>query len=301
MTPQTTRSHSLEAAPAGVERDADLSRLHTLGLACRAWAFGEAASPEHLVEMIAWAEGEGKPWRLIGGGSNILFAKERVDALIVRLGRQFSRAEVDAERSVVVCGARANWPSAIKAARDAGFGGLEYGLCIPGTIGGALAGNAGAAGRAVCEDAVRVFAMNKRGEPKTFHAGEFAFSYRHSELAEWLILGAELRVAPTPAEVVDRRMADMRDMRHAQPKNVHSSGCFFRNPPGGHAGRLIDECGLKGSAVGPAAVSEIHANFLVNQGGATPAELLELMERTRRAVERRTGVLLEPEVRVVDY
>jgi UDP-N-acetylmuramate dehydrogenase len=286
--------------PEGVERNADLSGKHSLGLQCRAWALGEAESPEHLARLIAWAENENKRWRVIGGGTNIFFANDQVDAVVIRLGRAFLGASIDVERGVLRCGASTTWRPLIMMARAEGFGGLEYGWRIPGTIGGALAGNAGAAGRAICEDVIRVRAMSARGEIREFLQKEIQYEYRRSSLGEWIILNAELRLEPATYEEIDEKLAKMDLMRETQPRGIRSAGCFFRNPaPDAPAGRLIDECGLKGANEGQAAVSDVHANFLVNRGGATPAEMLKLMHRVRSSVMERAGLWLQPEVRMI--
>jgi UDP-N-acetylmuramate dehydrogenase len=276
-------------APEGVERNARLESRHSMGLDCQAWALAEANSPAHLAEVIAWAESNNKRWRVLGSGTNVLFTSDRVDALIVKLGK----------RGVARCGAATTWVPLIRAAREAGFGGLEYGWRIPGTIGGALAGNAGAAGRAICEDLVRVRVMNQRGELRELEQKDINYGYRRSSLGECMVLEAELRLKPALVEEIDERLEQMNVMREAQPRGTRSSGCFFRNPDQGPAGKLIDQCGLKGASEGGAAVSDIHANFFINRGGARPDDMLRLMRRVRSGVMDKTGVWLNPEVRMI--
>lgn len=288
------------APPAGVAFDVALDRYHTMGLACRAWAFAEATSREHLADLVRWARSCGKAWRVLGGGSNVLFVRDVVDLLVIRLGRGLGAIDVEVERGVVRCGAAALWRPLIKAARDLGFGGLEYGWCIPGTIGGALAGNAGAAGRAVCEDVVRVRALDPATlEEVVIPSTAISYGYRRSSLRDVIVLEAELGLEVTPPDIIDRRLEEMRAMRKAQPVGVKSSGCVFKNPDGCSAGRLIDELGLKGLAVGDAVVSGVHGNFLVNRGHARPGEMLALIDEVRRRVAAGRGIELEVEVRLV--
>jgi UDP-N-acetylmuramate dehydrogenase len=293
-----TPPEGISAAPEGVRFDVALERYHTLALAARVWAFAEAESVGQLTGLIDWARASDKPWRILGGGTNVMPARDFLDMLIIRLGRRFADIEVDGGRGVVTCGAAAMWRPVIKAARDAGFGGLEYGWCIPGTIGGALAGNAGAAGRAVCEDVVRVHILDPETlSARTIDGGDVDYSYRNSSLRNAIILGADLRVVAMPADVIDERLGRMRAMRESQPSGVKSSGCIFRNPECGSAGRVIDELGLKGFAVGDAAVSEVHGNFLINTGRATPRDMLALITEVQRRVADDRGIALEPEVR----
>jgi UDP-N-acetylmuramate dehydrogenase len=285
--------------PEGVSIFESLAGHHTLGLDCTAWAFATATDMAHLGRLVQWAYQNEKRTVLIGGGSNLTFGKDHLDALVVRLGQGFRELQVHGPRGVVRVGAAIPWRRLIKACRDAGFGGLEYGWCIPGTMGGALAGNAGAAGRAVCEDVVRVRVLNRDGDIAWMTSGDFQYSYRTSTLRQFVILEAELNIEVAAPDVIDAKLEEMKAMRKTQPVGVASSGCVFKNPVGKHAGRIIDECGLKGKRIGKMSVSTDHANFMVNEGGAAPSEFLALIDEVRDHVYMETGILLEPEVRII--
>jgi UDP-N-acetylmuramate dehydrogenase len=269
-----------------------------MGLNCRAWAIAEAADIPHLLALRAYAQRHGRRMVLLGSGSNVVFASEHVDVMLVRLGSTFRGTEVCTRSATVRVGAGTYWRTVIRAAREANFGGLEYGWCIPGTMGGALAGNAGAAGRDCCNDVVSATVMTPDGSVRLLRQGDFSHSYRRSELHRYTILEAELKLEPSTPERVDELVEQMRAMRKSQPK-VASSGCVFKNPAGTSAGRIIDECGLKGRRVGGLEVSPVHANFIVNVGGGSPEDFFQLVEEVRGVVRERTGHELEMEVRVI--
>jgi UDP-N-acetylmuramate dehydrogenase len=257
-----------------------------------------AETPEALARVVAALRESGSRWMMLGGGSNTLFADEGYEGAVVRLGRGFRRIELESP-TVVRAGAAATLSFILKFARRAGLSGIEFGVGIPGNLGGALAGNAGAGGEDICSIAESVDALDDAGEIVRLHRGDFDFGYRWSSLRDRVILGARLRLMLAPGGAIDARIEAHRAKRREQPLKESSSGCMFENPPGDAAGRLIDRCGLKGLRVGGIEVSPIHANFMTNTGGGTTSDVLRLMELVRTQVLQQTGVDLESEVRVV--
>jgi len=288
------------AVPACVERDAPLRTLHTMGLEGTAWGLAEPSDVAELAEVLHYARGEGVEPVMLGAGSNIVFRSERANLLLVRLGKAFGEVTVDASRRTVTTGAAAHWRTVIKAGHAVSLGGLEYGWCIPGTMGGALAGNAGAAKRDVCDDVETVDVLGEDGRVCTLGHGDFSHRYRKSSLMGQVVVAATLRLEPVSKDELPARLEGMRAMRKSQPVGVASSGCVFKNPTGPlGAGAIIDRCGLKGMRLGGMEVSPVHGNFFVNTGGATPEDFHALVAEVQRLVLEIAGVALEVEVRVI--
>jgi UDP-N-acetylmuramate dehydrogenase len=236
---------------------------------------------------------------MLGGGSNTLFTDAGFRGAVVRLTGEFRSIESGPEPETIRAGAGAVLGAVMKFAQRHNLAGLEFGVGIPGCLGGALAGNAGAGGEDICSLADSVDVLDDKGAIVRLKRGEFSYGYRDSELRARVILGAVLHLCPdTPANIkarIDRHLSK----RWEQPVGERSSGCMFKNPPGDFAGRLIDAAGLKGVRVGGVRVSEKHANFMVNDGSAQSAEIERLMGLVRDTVRERTGIDLEPEVRIM--
>jgi UDP-N-acetylenolpyruvoylglucosamine reductase len=291
------------SAPEGVERDYPLSRLTTVRAGGAADFFARPESEERVIELLAWAKGEGLPVGVVGSGSNLLVADDGFRGLVMKLAGSLTRVERDGDR--IVCGGGARLPSA--AAKAAGWGlmGLEFGVNIPGTVGGAVRMNANAYGGELGRVLERVTVCTPSG-PEERRPEDLGFRYRGSNLAghEVVALAAFGLAEANPAEV-KATMADMRRRRkEAQPSGIKTFGSTFMNPDdpraeGRSAGQLLDAAGCRGLQVGAARLSPKHANFVENTGGATTADILEVMAEARRQVHERFGVTLEPEVQVL--
>jgi len=236
---------------------------------------------------------------LLGGGSNMLVGDGGIRGVVVKLGRGFRRVEWHAD------GARAGAAVQLgRLARDSvarGLAGLEHAEGIPGTVGGALYMNAGAYGGEVAGIADAVEGLDGVGNPRTLGREALPFSYRRAHLPPGFVVTAvAFKLRPDDVEAVRARFEDARARRLAsQPQGQPSAGSIFKNPLGDHAGRLIEVAGLKGWRVGGARFSDRHANFIVNDGRARAADVQALMAIAQRAVWERSGVWLEPEVRLV--
>jgi UDP-N-acetylmuramate dehydrogenase len=277
-------------------RDVPFARLTTLGVGglCR-WLF-EPATEAQAQTFVRACAAEGLPWRILGGGSNLVVLGDVAEP-VVRL-----RLAPELRRGGTALAAPASYGHIrlSQEAADMGLSGLEYAAGIPGSVGGALHMNAGAYGRELVDVLARYRFLTPDGElvDKAPEPGEF--SYRWSVLgAGRLALGLTVRLAEGDPERIRAQVEDYRRRRGtSQPLGRRNAGCIFKNPPGQSAGRLIDQAGLKGLRVGDAEVSTEHGNFLVNRGGATPAQFAELMARVREAVRAGSGVDLEPEVEI---
>jgi UDP-N-acetylenolpyruvoylglucosamine reductase len=288
------------AAPAGVEADYPLARLTTIRTGGPADFFARPDSSERLSELLAWAAQGAIEVGVVGSGSNLLVADAGFRGLVVKLDGSLAAIEQDGRR--LLCGGGARLPQAAARAARAGLSGLEFGVNIPGTVGGAVKMNANAYGGDLARvlDWVEVTTPNgtERRRPEAL-----GFRYRRSNLgSREIVARAAFALSPAEPDSVKATLAEMRASRKAaQPSGIKTFGSTFKNPEdsraeGRSAGVLLDEAGCRGLAVGGARFSEKHANFVENMGDATTADVVALMAEGRRRVRERFGVELEPEV-----
>ncbi|MGQ9865416.1 MAG: UDP-N-acetylmuramate dehydrogenase [Pseudanabaenaceae cyanobacterium] len=264
--------------------------------------FATPRTPEELVAVLDWGYSQNLPLTVLGAGSNLLVGDRGVRGLVICL-RHLQGAQIDAEQGRVIAAAgepvaRLAWQAA-----KAGLAGFEWAVGIPGTVGGLVAMNAGAQGGCAADCVISVEAIAPNGIQHTLLASALAYRYRHSRLQESgdLVVSATLQLQPgcDPAVVNQRTEAYLQKRRSTQPYHLPSCGSVFRNPPQGYAGQLIEAIGLKGYTLGRAQVAELHANFILNLGGATAEEIRDLIRHVRDRVQERTGVLLAPEVKML--
>ncbi len=291
------------SVPDGVERDYPLSRLTTVRAGGSADYFARPESEQWVVELLSWAETEDLPIGVVGSGSNLLVSDDGFRGLVMKLNGELTR--IERAETEVICGGGARLPSA--AAKSAGWGltGLEFGVNIPGTVGGAVRMNANAYGGELGRVLERVVVCTPSGSEER-RPDELGFRYRGSDLGDREVVALAtfaLREA-NPADV-KATMADMRRRRkEAQPSGIKTFGSTFMNPDdpraeGRSAGQLLDAAGCRGLQVGAARLSPKHANFVENTGGATTSDILQVMAEARRQVHGRFGVTLEPEVQIL--
>ena len=276
--------------------EAPLAQLTTWRVGGPAELLAVPADREDLRLALGWAARSDVPWRILGNGSNLLVRDAGVAGLVLRVRRALD--DVRVEGSAIVAGAGTMFPYVANLGATAGLAGIEFGAGIPGTIGGAIVMNAGwhehEIGRCVRE----VEWLDATGAPRRSPRDECGFGYRRSAFrsAGRIVLGATLDLrADDPAAIRGRLDAFAASRKEHQPTEWPSCGSVFLKPPGDFAGRLIDQAGLKGLRVGDVEVSPRHANFFVNRGAATAADVLTLVERVETEVERRFGVRLERE------
>jgi UDP-N-acetylmuramate dehydrogenase len=252
-----------------------------------------------LAQVVAAAAAHGHPCTLLGAGSNLLVGDGGIAGVVVKLGPGFRRIEWQAEG--VLAGAAVQLGKLARAAVARGLGGLEHAEGIPGTVGGAVFMNAGAYGGDVSGAIESVDGVDADGVVRTLSAAALAFGYRRTELPPgFIVTSVRFGLTPGEPETLAQRLREIRDRRVAsQPHGSANAGSIFKNPAGDHAGRLIEAAGLKGRRVGRARISERHANFIVNEGGAAAADVQALMAEAQRAVWEWNGVWLEPEIRLV--
>jgi UDP-N-acetylmuramate dehydrogenase len=258
-------------------------------------------SEHELSHVLRTAAPYGVRVTLLGGGSNVLVGDGGMRGIVVKLGRGFAAVAWRAGGAGVRAGAAVQLGRLARAAVERGLAGLEYAEGIPGTVGGALFMNAGAYGGDIAAAVDAVEGLEADGAARTIEAAALAFRYRRAELPRGFVVTAvRFRLRPEAPGAVAARMAEARTHRlAAQPHGSANAGSIFKNPNGDHAGRLIEAVGLKGVRAGRARISERHANFIVNEGGARAVDVKTLMDQAQRAVWERSGVWLEPEVQLV--
>jgi len=280
-----------------MDEHVSLSRFTTIGTGGPARRLARPESVAELQDALARAAAEGLPVEAIGLGSNVLAHDDGVEALVVKLAGEL--ASVRIEGDVLVAGGGAANAVCLHRARAAGLGGFEFASAIPGTTGGGVRMNAGAYAREFRDVLVEAIVVGAAGV-RTVTARDLDLSYRHSNLgAGEVVAEVRLRLEPSSPEAVKSLTADLLGRRKAtQPTNKRTFGSVFKNPEGSPgAGRMIEECGLKGFAIGGALISPRHANFIENAGGATTQDCLDLMAEARRRVFEQFGHALEHEVR----
>jgi UDP-N-acetylmuramate--alanine ligase len=281
-----------------LRREESLAPKTTMRVGGAARVYVEPASVADLQVVWNTAQACRVPVLLLGRGSNLIVPDEGVDAVVVSLAHPAWATFEPRPGGRVWAGAGLRLKNLCGLALTAGLTGFEFLEGIPGSVGGALRMNAGAMGGWMFDVVEEVQLLTSAGEVRTMRRDEMHVAYRHcAELHDAVALGALLRpAAAADAAAIGRQIDTYRRKRQESQPREPSAGCIFKNPPGNSAGRLIDQAGLKGARVGEAEVSPVHANFIVNCGHATAADVLALVRRVRNEVKARTGVELEPEV-----
>jgi UDP-N-acetylenolpyruvoylglucosamine reductase len=294
------------ATPSIVQRDFPLARLATVRTGGPAEYFARAGSETELLELLVWAHAMGALVAVVGSGSNLLIADKGVPGLVVKLNGELARIEIEGER--VVCGGGARLPAVAARTAQAGLSGIEFGVNIPGTVGGAVRMNANAYDGQLEQalewvEVVTATGVERR-EPR-----DLGFGYRRSNLdAGEVVACVSFALTSADPKTVKATLAQLRARRHeAQPQGIQTFGSTFKNPEvgagpdgmGRTAGMLLSEAGCNGLTVGGARFAPKHANFIENTGEATTADVVALMAEGRHRVLERFGVALEPEVQTL--
>lgn len=256
--------------------------------------------PEQLSQVLKAAVKLGVQPRILGAGTNVLAPDEGVDGLVICLKDAMDGMERLDETAIRVMGGVTMTRAAVYAA-NLGLSGLEFSHGIPGTVGGGVYMNAGAYGGEICQVCTQVAVMDMEGNLRVLSREEMGFSYRHSRLEEepGIVVWADFALTKAPEGEIKAKMQELMGKRKAsQPLEYPSAGSAFKRPVGGYAAALIDQAGLKGFQIGGAAVSEKHAGFVVNLGGATAKDVRRLLDEVSAKVYDDSGIRLEPEVRI---
>jgi UDP-N-acetylmuramate dehydrogenase len=279
------------------QRDAPLAKRTSIRVGGPADLLVQPASTEDVVRLLRIAAERGVPTFALGGGANLLVADRGVRGVTIRVPQDLGEETVAGDQLVVSAGAPAS--RLIARAQKLGLVGAEFSAGIPGTLGGMVAMNAGTRAGEMKDVVTRVELATAAGA-RWLDAALLRFGYRHAELPEDAVvtrLEVRLRAGDVAASLAAMK-ADVDRRRATQPYTQPTFGSTFRNPPGDHAGRLIEAAGLKGHRIGGAIWSPVHANFVVNTGGATARDVLALVNLARARVLERFGITLQPEVRL---
>lgn len=289
--------------PAGVQNDFPLARLTTVRTGGNADFFARPGSEGELLAVLAWASDQGLTLGVIGSGSNLLVADAGFRGLALKLDREL--ATIEREGEGMVCGGGARFPSASAKAASWGLAGIEFGVNIPGTAGGAVRMNANAYGGRLAEVLAWVDVFTAAGRERR-GPDSLGFAYRSSNLSpNEVVSRVAFDLRPDDPAAIRARLNEMRGKRReAQPSGIKTFGSTFKNPEdpraeGRSAGQLLEAAGCRGLAHGEARFAEKHANFVENTGHATTADVLALMAAGRHRVHEQTGVVLEPEVQIL--
>ncbi len=278
-----------------------MTRRTTFGIGGPALLLRPRSRAELQAAMTLCREAGEEPF-ILGRGSNLLVSDSGIARPVIRLDGDFTA--ITREGNTLRCGAGASLIAVCRAAAENSLSGIEWGYGIPGSLGGGVYMNAGAYGGELRDVLTEVTFLDEAGEYRTLPAAELSLSYRHSIFEDrpgTVIAGAVLTLTPGDPAAIRAAMEDyMSRRREKQPLEYGSAGSTFKRPVGNYASALVDQCGLKGLSVGGAEVSRKHAGFIINRGGATAADVRELIAEVQRIVREKTGYTLECEIKYIE-
>ncbi len=269
----------------------------TYHLGGKAAAFVEPQGTEDLAELLRCLTHAQVPYLMLGGGSNVLFADEGFQGVVLRLGKGFQGIQIEGDRVRAKAGTKL--VTVLSKAREANLGGVEFFAGIPGTIGGAVVGNAGAKKAWIGPTVEELTIVTPHGQVKNLKKAEYQYAYRQSSLkfSGNVLVEVVLKLKKEPKAVIEQKVKEYFKVRRGkQPRVEKNAGSVFKNPEGNFAGRLTESVGLKGYRVGGARVSEIHANFIINEGKATAHDVVAVMREVQKRVFKEYQIKLEPEI-----
>lgn len=286
----------------GIRFDCPMSQYTTFRVGGHAEALYDAKDMEDLRRVVAFLNREHIPYLPVGRGSNLLVKDNGLEGLVILLQGSLAGIEKDGTDDLtVVAGGGLPLADLLIYCRGSGLGGAEFLAGIPGTVGGAVTMNAGAFGKEIGALVQGIHVITPEGDFVARDRSHLRFSYRELKTEKGaIIVFVRLKLKRDTEELVASRIADcLKRRKKNQPLNYPSAGSVFKNPPDDHAGRLIEKAGLKGKRIGGAMISEKHANFIVNTGGAEAKDILALLYLAREKVREETGIELQPEIQVV--
>src|SRR6266852_7661298 len=285
----------------GVSEDEPLASKTSFGIGGPADFFVELGRPKAIEELITGCAERGIPYLLLGAGTNLLIADAGVEGLVIRVVNR--EHQIDGRQ--VRAGAGLKMMRLARIVADAGLRGFEFAIGVPGTVGGAVYQNAGCWGKELREVLIEARGFQPGADQRTWSLKDLQLGYRTSALRDGplhgsLVIDATIKLERGDGEEAKRLMAKLTNERNqTQPIRTKNCGSVFKNPPGDSAGRLIQAAGLKGTRQGAAVISQLHGNFIVNEGGASAADVAKLINHARAEVMRRFGIELVPEVELV--
>lgn len=296
------KTHSIPKLNGKLEANVSLAPWTTLRMGGPADFFWEPEDIKTLSEGIRKLHAENIPWMILGGGSNLLISSRGYHGVVIHLVKEFGK--VSATGISLSAGAGATFAKILQGCVEKSLSGIEFLVGVPATLGGAIAMNFGAHGKAIGDFIQSVRVVKGNGDIATLYASDLQLGYRHSIFLEekWIVCEAELSLIPSTRTQVKESIQKLQEERRLkQPLASLSCGCLFKNPPQQSAGFLIEKAGCKGLRRGGAVVSTHHANFLLNEGEATPEDAYALLLEVQKRVFEHSGVRLEPEARLIGF
>jgi UDP-N-acetylmuramate dehydrogenase len=298
-------------------RNQPLSRYTSMQVGGAASFIVEPEDKKILMRLLTCLREEMIPWYLLGGGTNTIFDEEGFQGVVIKLGKGF-RFVLQKPPFHLQVGTATPLSLVLEKSLDLGLAGLEFCLGIPGTLGGAVEGNAGMDGWGIHDFISLVEGVTERGEEVAFHRGEYSYGYRH---VEWpfvtinrsmqergiggghkiIVTSVDLELGPADPEKQKALLEKYRRIRLKQPATRRTAGSIFKNPSGDYAGRLIEAAGLKGRTIGGACISSSHGNWIINKGNASAHDVISLISMVQKTVRKKFGILLEPEVHIISH
>ena len=278
--------------------DEPLAKYTSLKVGGKADALVFPSSLQELIHLIRETRERRIPWFVLGAGSNLVVREGGIRGIVIKLSHFNKIESVDGERIYAESGVLL--PRLLKYAMEQSLAGLEFLCSIPGSVGGALRMNAGIPGHEISDVVESVRVLTSRGEVINVGRKEASFGYRRSRFPNGILLGARMKLKSSSRHEIQEKVSGLlKRRRETQPLSYPNVGSIFKNPPGQHAGKLIEEAGLKGLQIGGAQISEKHANFIINRGSATSDDILALIRKAGKEVEGGKGIVLELEVKIV--
>ena len=282
-------------------KDEAMAKHTSYGIGGPAKAYITPRDKDDLSQILQFANQHGIATYFVGSGSNLLVADEGIDGLVITLGKSLKRLEITGTTVFAESGVMLG--KMVKECISRNLSGVESMIGVPGTLGGALIMNAGAFGGEISNYLKHVTVMKMNGQEKQYQPGDISFSYRHSTFPDdEIVISAEFELIQSDKKTVQEKRSVASGGRKAtQPLKFRSAGSIFKNPEEGAAGYYIDQAGLKGTKVGNAEISPIHANFFVNHGGAKASDVVTLIRLARKMVQEKFGIMLDLEVKPLGF
>ena len=282
-------------------KDEAMAKHTSYGIGGPAKAYITPRDKDDLSQILQFANQHGIATYFVGSGSNLLVADEGIDGLVITLGKSLKHLEI--KGSTVFAESGVMLGKMVKECIGLNLSGVESMIGVPGTLGGALVMNAGAFGGEISNYLKHVTVMKMDGQEKQYQSGDISFSYRHSTFPDdEIVISAEFELIQSDKETVQEKRAVASGGRKAtQPLRFRSAGSVFKNPKEGAAGYYIDQAGLKGTKVGDAEISPIHANFFVNHGKAKASDVVALIRLARETVHDKFGIMMDLEVKPLGF
>jgi len=277
--------------------DVDLRKYSTFGIGGLARAVLRVGTYKELLSFIEWANNRRVRYIPIGKGSNVLFADEGFDGIILMLDGYFKTVTIIGEK--VKAGAGALLSALLNKIKRAELSGLEFCAGIPGTIGGAVWGNIGLKKECIFDVIESVEGISLDGKKVILRKENVPYSYRNSGLKDAIVTFANFCFVKKPTQYIDEKIKWYKEQRKNQPIGEKSAGCIFKNPEADFAGRLIEKSGLKGLRIGDAQVSEVHTNYIVNKGQAKAKDVIGLINTIQKEVKNKFNIELELEIKII--